>query len=100
MTKYYWNSEMDAVESVESIRADYYDLFGNDYNSFDEYLSACMYFNNGVLHDVRDRLKEVKEVLNEKLMLAKKYGMDEYEDEILTLLEDMDKLSRYIRASR
>ena len=91
---------MDTIESTDTIRSDYYDLFGNDYESFDDYLSACMYYNNGVLYDVRDKLKEVKEVLNMKLQLAKKYGMDEYMDEIVDLLAEMDTLSKYARACR
>ena len=100
MSKYYWNSEIDEIESVDTIRTDYYDLFGQEYDTFDEYLSACMYYNNGVLHDVTDRKRDVKRELNRKLMLAKKYGMDEYIDEICDLMEQMDTLGKYERAGK
>lgn len=98
--KYYYNTEIDEIESVDTIRSDYYDLFGQDYETFDEYLACCMTYNNGVLIDVSDRLREVKQELNRKLALARKYGMDEYEDEIINLMADMDRLSKANRASR
>ena len=99
MSKYYYNSEMDEIESLDTIRSDYYDVFGNEYDTFEDYLSACMYYNNGVLTDVTDKLRDIKRELNRKLELARKYGYDEYEDEILALLERMDMFSRYARTA-
>ena len=53
-----------------------------------------MWFNNGVLIDVSDRVREVKEELNRKMTLANKYGMDEYIDELAELLEELDTLNK------
>ena len=97
MEKYYHNNETDAIESIDTIRSDYYEIFGDDYETFGDYLSACMTWNNGALTPVSVRLKDVKRRLNEKLMLARKYGYDEYADELADLLEEMDNLSKYNR---
>lgn len=97
MEKYYHNNETDVIESIDTIRSDYYEIFGDDYETFGDYLSACMTWNNGVLTPVSVRLKDVKRRLNEKLMLARKYGYDEYADELADLLEEMDNLSKYNR---
>lgn len=97
MSKYYYNNETDTIESIDVIREDYYTLFGNEYDSFDDYLSACMTYNNGVLQDITSRRNRVKERLNQKLVLAQKYGMDEYIDEVTELLAEMDRLGKYIR---
>lgn len=100
MANYYYNSELDKVESDETIRSDYYELFGQDYETFDDYLEACMARNNGVLTPVSVELKRVKRELNEKLMLANKYGYEEYADELAELLELMDYYGKYARAER
>ena len=97
MEKYYYNNEIDAVENVDTIRSDYYEVFGDDYETFSDYLNACMAWNNGALTPVSVRLKDVKRRLNEKLMLARKYGYEEYADELADLLAEMDSLSKYAR---
>ena len=95
--KYYYNNETDTIESLDVIRSDYYELFGQDYETFDDYLSACMTYNNGVLTDVTEKLRSVKRELNKTLSLARTYSYDEYEEEIIRLLADMDTLSKYVR---
>ena len=98
MERYYHNNETDTIESIDTIRTDYYDLFGDDYETFDDYIEACMTYNNGALTPVSVKLKQVKRELNRKLMLAQKYGYDEYADELADLLEQMDILSKYARS--
>lgn len=98
--KYFHNNETDAIESLDTIRSDYYEFFGDDYETFDDYLNACMTYNNGALTAVSVKLKQVKRELNRKLMLAYKYGYDEYAEELIDLLEQMDIYSRYTRAER
>ena len=72
-------------------------MFGQDYETFDDYLNACMASQNGVLTDVRYKYNEVKRELNRKLALAQKYEYEEFEDEIIQLLAEMDRLGKYIR---
>ena len=94
MNKYYYNTESEVLESIDTIRSDY-ELFKDDeYDSFEDYLTACMWYENGVLIDVSDRIREVKEELNQKMELANKYGMDEYIDELAKLLEELDTLNK------
>jgi len=97
MERYYFNNETDEIESLDTIRSDYYDLFGDDYDSLEDYITACQWYNNGTLTPVSVRLARVKRELNRKLMLAQKYGYDEYADELADLLEQMDVLSKYNR---
>lgn len=97
MERYYHNNETDTIEELDTIRTDYYDVFGDDYETFDEYINACMTWNNGALTPVSVRLKSVKRELNRKLALAQKYGYDEYADELADLLEQMDILNKYAR---
>ena len=42
------------------------------------------------IDDLTDTLDNVKRELNRKLMLANKYGYDEYADELAHLLEKLD----------
>lgn len=98
--KYFHNNETDAIESLDIIRSDYYEIFGDEYETFDEYLNACMTSNNGALTPVSVKLQQVKRELNRKLMLAQKYGYDEYADELADLLEQMDIFSKYTRAEQ
>ena len=97
MEKYYHNNETDAIEELDYIRSDYYEVFGQDYDTFGDYLNACMTWNNGALTPVSVKLKQVKRELNRKLELARKYSYEEYADELADLLEQMDILSRYNR---
>jgi len=100
MEKYYFNNETDAIESLDVIRSDYYDVFGQGYDTFEDYLTACQWYNNGALTPVSVELKRVKRELNEKLMLANKYGYEEYSEELAELLELMDYYGKYARAER
>lgn len=94
MNKYYYNTESDELESIDTIRSDYELFKSEEYESFEDYLCACMWYENGVLIDVSDRVREVKEELNQKMELANKYGMDEYIDELAKLLEELDTLNK------
>ena len=95
MKIYYWNNETDEIISEDVFRSDYYDKFNDDELTYDEYLARSMTYNNGVLVDVSDRRAEVKKELDRKLMLAKKYGYDEYADELTDLLAELDRLGKY-----
>lgn len=95
MKIYYWNNETDDIISEDVFRSDYYDKFNDDELSYDEYLARSMTYNNGVLMDVSDRRAEVKKELDRKLMLARKYGYDEYADELYNLLAELDRLGKY-----
>ena len=95
MKIYYWNNETDDIISEDVFRSDYYDKFNDDDMTYDEYLARSMTYNNGVLMDVSDRRAEVKKELDRKLMLARKYGYDEYADELYNLLAELDRLGKY-----
>ena len=97
MERFYHNNETDVIEEIDVIRSDYYDVFGDDYDTFEDYLNACMTWNNGALTPVSVKLSAVKRELNRKLELSRKYGYDEYAEELADLLEQMDTLNKYAR---
>lgn len=96
MSKYYYNTEFQKIEDIDTIRSDYFDLFAEEYETFDHYLECCMTYNNGVLIDIRDRDWRIKKELNRKLELAQKYGMEEYIEELAELLEEHHMLTKLI----
>lgn len=96
MEKYYHNNETDMIESLTDIYLDY-EEFAEEYETFEMFLNACLTSNNGALTPVSVRLQSVKRELNRKLVLAQKYGYEEYADELADLLEQMDILNKYAR---
>lgn len=83
---FYYCNEDDRILSTDEIRHDYYEVFGEDYESFDDYLKACMYWNNGALIPLADHVNTLKRRLNKVLSLIRNEAEREwYEDEIETL---------------
>lgn len=64
MKKLYWNNELDKVETLETIRTDYYNLFNDQNESFEYYLSGCMYWNNGALTPLDEKIERLQERLD------------------------------------
>lgn len=95
--KYYHVNETDEIISTDTLRTDYYDVFANDYDTFDDYVKACMWYNNGELTPVEKKLDDVKRELNRKLALADTYGYSEYADELTELLAELHRYSKYAR---
>ena len=95
--KYYHVNETDEIISTDTLRSDYYETFENDYQTFDDYVKACMWYNNGELTPVEDKLTQIKRELNRTLSLADAYGWDEYADELTELLAEMHRFSKYAR---
>ena len=51
MKKYYYNVDTETIMTVEEIY-NYYCEFGNDGETFSEYVNACLYENNGSLKPI------------------------------------------------
>ena len=47
-----------------------------------------------ILDNLTDNVTNVKDELNRKLALARKYGYDEYADELVRLVEKLDMLRK------
>lgn len=73
---YYEPTDADILESIDT---EYADLASFDADSVDTF----------------DNIGNVRQELNRKLMLAKKYGFDEYADDIVDLLARLDTLRKY-----
>ena len=95
--KYYHVNETDEIISADTLRSDYYETFENDYQTFGDYLNACMWYNNGELTPIEKKLDDVKRELTRKLALADTYGYDEYADELTELLAELHRYSKYAR---
>lgn len=93
---YYWNNEMDVVESTRTIRESY-EEFCNDGQSFDEYLTGCMWWNNGALTPLRDYITTLKLRRNriERLMSNDIEYLEMYDDEYTALTALIAELETY-----
>ena len=50
---YYYNNESECIETIEAVKQGF--LFNlNEYDSFSDFLSACMYWNNGALYPIKE----------------------------------------------
>ena len=47
------------------------------------------------IDNLTDTPDNVRQELNRKLMLARKYGFDEYSDELVNLLAKLDRFRKY-----
>lgn len=73
---YYEPTDADILESIDT---EYAELESFDADAFDTF----------------DNIGNVRQELNRKLMLARKYGFDEYADDIADLLARLDTLRKY-----
>ena len=62
MTTLYWNNETDTVETMEDLRRDY-GLFAEEYQSFDDFVSACQWYNNGALEPLYKHISKLENEL-------------------------------------
>ena len=61
--KYYFENETQSVVSEDRIKAEY-EEFGQDYDTFSDYLSACMYWNNGTLTPIHEKINAIYRQIN------------------------------------
>lgn len=87
MKNIYWNNETDSVETLEDIRKSY-DLFGEEYETFPDYLSACMWYNNGALTYLCSHVSKMK---NDLIRFEEFYESSEREA-IMQEIEQLEKL--------
>ena len=73
---YYEPTDADILESIDT---EYAELESFDADAVDTF----------------DNIGNVRQELDRKLMLARKYGFDEYADELVDLLARLDMLRKY-----
>lgn len=58
----YWCNETDAVVTEEELKKNYYGIYESDgeYETFSDYLMACLWFNNGSLIPLESHIEKVK----------------------------------------
>ena len=93
---YYWNNETDAIETTKTIRESY-EEFRNDWETFDEYLNGCMWWNNGALTPLRDYITNLKHRRDriERLMSNDTEYLEMYDDEYTALTALIAELETY-----
>ena len=92
----YYSNEQDTVLSLETIR-ECYNEFKDEYDSFSDYLSGCMWWNNGDLTPLSDHITTLRRRLNGFKTFA---DMDSeyigaYADEIEELTARIAELETY-----
>ena len=58
--KYYYNIDSDKVEPETRIQDDYRKYFSEDYDTYGDYLSACMVWNNGSLRTMESHIRRLE----------------------------------------
>ena len=97
---YFHNNETDTVESISDIRRSY-DRFGDEYDTFQDYLSACMWWNNGALTPLEDYASSLEKQLAHLQHCAIIHDAWElYQDEIDELMAELEQLSIYRRCEQ
>lgn len=61
--KWFYNVETQQYENMEAIRTAY-NTYAEEYETFSDFLSACMTVNNGALQDLSTRWNKVNKMLN------------------------------------
>jgi len=97
MDKYYWNIETQEAEPLEIIMESYdreksYMAFGD--GSPEAYIECSMYWNNGALMSLRDRMQELQHNIDRKKTIGYKYGMELVDEELEELQTELSELNR------
>lgn len=93
--KYYHNNETDAVESTGDVRRAY-EQFGDEYTTFSDFLSACMWWNNGALTPISDYITKLEKRLGfitHCAIISNEWEL--YQDEIDNLTQEIEQLNKY-----
>ena len=93
MIEKYWCNEDNKVYTIDDIMRDYPE-FKNEYQTPEEYLSCCMWYNNGALYALSDRIQKVERDINRKKATGKKYGFEYVEEELSELRAELSELNR------
>ena len=111
MKRYFYSIENDNVIPIETVNKFYHEnlengsIPGNE--TFDYFLQSCMYWNNGDLMPIIDKLSELHKRLKTVLHLAEmsapfdKSGLfrvgicHDYDDEVDTLQAQIKELEKY-----
>jgi len=97
MDKYYWNVETQEAEAIETIMESYdreksYMAFGD--GSPEAYLECSMWWNNGALMSLRDRMQELQHNIDRKKVIGNKYGHELVDEELTILQDELSELNR------
>ena len=97
MDKYYWNIETQEAEAIETIMESYdgeksYMAFGD--GSPEAYIECSMWWNNGALMSLRDRMQELQHNIDRKKTIGYKYGMELVDEELEELQTELSELNR------
>ena len=60
--QYFFNTESGRIENLDDVRKDF-ELFHSEYETFDNFLTACMYYNNGALIPLRMHIQRLESQL-------------------------------------
>jgi len=93
---WYYCNEDDRILSTEELRQEF-DMFRSEGSyldeTFDEYLSGCMYQNNGSLIPLSDHLNH----LRRELSRVRSYNNPDNDDWIETLTAQISECERYYK---
>ena len=86
--RYYFENESQSVIPETDIMRNY-EEFKNEYETYSDYYSACMYWNNGSLTPIAEKIDSVKREI------AKKESFDS-ESDVEFFAEDISELRSFL----
>lgn len=86
--RYYFENESQSVISEAEIKANF-EEFKDEYETYSDYYSACMWWNNGSLTPIEEKIDSVKREI------AKKEAFDS-ESDIEFFAEDISELRSFL----
>lgn len=83
----YWCNETDSIVTEDELKENYRNIYASEYETFPDYLSACMWYNNGALTDLYSHISKLKKDLNRFI--------DWYDaEEVKAIQDDINRLEK------
>lgn len=94
--RYYFVNETQSVISETDIKRNY-EEFKSEYESYSDYYSACMYWNNGELTPIEEKIASVKREIARKEAYASESDADFFDEDLSELRSFLDYLTSFVK---
>ena len=93
--RYYFMNETQSVVSETDIKRNY-EEFKSEYESYSDYHSKCMYWNNGELTPIEEKIASVKREIARKEAFDSESDVEFFAEDISELRSFLDYLTSFV----